>query len=96
MRMVGRSGVKVSIFDVSHARARSQLAVLIAGRSAAPDEILTACQPGLVAPAPGSGTGLAGNTAAVISALGLTAAVRPPATPGIWPARCANCPAGQR
>jgi hypothetical protein len=40
--------------------------------------------------------GLAGDTAAVISALGLTAAVRAPATLGIWPARCANCPAGQR
>jgi hypothetical protein len=39
---------------------------------------------------------LAGNTAAVISALDLTAAVRAPATLGIWPARCANCPAGQR
>jgi hypothetical protein len=39
---------------------------------------------------------LAGNTAAVISAPGLTAAVRAPATLGIWPARCANCPAGQR
>jgi hypothetical protein len=107
MRMVGRSGVKISILDVFHARARSQLAVLNrrperhAGRHAvaflpASDEILSACQPGLVAPAPGSGTGLAGNTAAVISALGLTAAVRAPATLGIWPARCANCPAGQR
>jgi hypothetical protein len=62
----------------------------------ASDEILSACQPGLVAPAPGSGTGLADNAAAVISALGLTAAVRAPATLGIWPARCANCPAGQR
>jgi hypothetical protein len=39
---------------------------------------------------------LAGNTAAVISALGRTAAVRAPATLGSWPARCANCPAGQR
>jgi hypothetical protein len=36
MRMVGQSGVKISILDVSHARARSQLAVLIAGRSATP------------------------------------------------------------
>jgi hypothetical protein len=76
------------------------LAALRPGRAVAflpaPDEILSACQPGLVAPAPGSGTGLAGNTAAVISALGLTAAVRAPATLGIWPARCANCPAGQR
>ena len=36
MRMVGRSGVKISILNVSHARARSQLAVLIAGRSAMP------------------------------------------------------------
>jgi len=62
----------------------------------ASDEILSARQPRLVAPAPGSGTALAGNTAAVISALGLTAAVRTPATPGIWPARCANCPAGPR
>jgi hypothetical protein len=40
--------------------------------------------------------GLAGDTAAVTSALGLAAAVRAPATLGIWPARCANCPAGQR
>jgi hypothetical protein len=39
---------------------------------------------------------LARNTAAVISALGLTAAVRAPATLGIWPARRANCPAGRR
>jgi hypothetical protein len=62
----------------------------------ASDEIPSACQPGLVAPAPGSGTGLAGNAAAVISVLGLTAAVRAPATLGIWPARGANCPAGQR
>jgi hypothetical protein len=62
----------------------------------ASDEILSACQPGLVAPAPGSGTGLAGSTAAVTGALGLTAAPRAPATLGIWPARCANCPAGQR
>ena len=40
--------------------------------------------------------GLAGNTAAVTSALGLAAAVRAPATLGIWSARCANRPAGQR
>ena len=33
MRMVGRSGVKISILDVL---ARSQLAVLIASRSTAP------------------------------------------------------------
>jgi hypothetical protein len=26
----------------------------------------------------------------------LAGAVRGPATPSIWPARCANCPAGQR
>jgi hypothetical protein len=62
----------------------------------ASDEVLPACQPGLVAAAPGSGTGLAGNTAAVVSALGLTAAVRAPAMLGIWPARCASCPAGRR
>jgi hypothetical protein len=58
---------------------------------------LAALRPGhAVAFLPGSGTGLAGNTAAVISAPGLTAAVRAPATLGIWPARRANCPAGQR
>jgi len=104
MRMVGRSGVKISILDVSHARdlpaLLACLAALRPGHAVAflpaSDEILSACQPGLVAPAPGSGTGLAGNTAAVVSALGLTAAVRAPATLGIWPARCANCPAGQR
>jgi hypothetical protein len=62
----------------------------------ASDEILSACQPGLVAAAPGSGTGLAGNTAAVISALGLSVAGRALATLGIWRARCANCLAGQR
>ena len=31
-----------------------------------------------------------------LSELGLTAAIRAPATLGVWPARCANCPAGQR
>ena len=145
MRMEKRSDVKISLFDVSHARTRSQLAVLIAGRERhaerfevkepgeidmvsralvlragdrdlptllaclaalrpghavaflpASDEILSACQPELVAPAPGSGTGLAGNTAAVVSVLGITAAGRAPARLGIWPARCPNCPAGQR
>jgi hypothetical protein len=78
----------------------ARLAALLPGHAvafpAASDEILSACQPGLVAPAPGSGTGLAGSAAAVISALGLTAAVRAPAALGIWPARCANCPAGRR
>jgi hypothetical protein len=57
----------------------------------ASDEILPGCQPGLVAAVPGPGTGLAGGTAAVITAAG-----RAPAAPGIWPARCANCPAGRR
>jgi hypothetical protein len=76
------------------------LAALRPGRAVAflpaSDEILPACQPRLVAPAPGPGTALADGTVAVIGALGLTAAVRAPATPGIWPARCANCPAGRR
>jgi hypothetical protein len=36
MRMEERSGVKISLVDVFHARARSQLAALIADRSATP------------------------------------------------------------
>jgi hypothetical protein len=36
MRMEERSGVSISLLDVFHARTRSQLAVLIAGRSATP------------------------------------------------------------
>ena len=122
MRMVGRSGVKISILDVSHARMQS------AGRShrrperhagrfevkepgetdmtsmaLATLDLVTHddAQPAFPAVHLGGHSVLScgelvGNTAAVISALGLTAAVRAPATLGIWPARCANCPAGQR
>jgi acyl carrier protein len=36
MRMEERSGVKISLLDVFHARTPSQLAALIADRSAAP------------------------------------------------------------
>jgi hypothetical protein len=41
-------------------------------------------------------SGLAGGTAAVVGAQGITAAGRTPATLGSWLARYANCPAGQR
>ena len=43
-----------------------------------------------------SHSGLAGNSAAVFRALGITAAERAPTTLGIWLARCANCSADQR
>ena len=122
MRMVGRSGVKISILDVlakepgetymvSIALATLDLVTHDDARPASPAMHLG----GHAVLSCGELAGLAGQSERVLrrdgkalvlraggrdlpvlSALGLTVAVRAPATLGVWPARCANCPAGQR